>query len=170
MILDKSLLQEKIPLDPQTTAGSLHDTLATQGGTLILKTIETLETQSRTPQAQPLTGDFKLAPKLTKETHRIRWEQELPKIEALIRGLSPFQEHGQQLSPQQKNLLLKYLSVKILLENHHHETGALVVADKKIQIAHPSGWLLCEELQLPNKRRMTALELLNGYEFDVKTR
>lgn len=164
------LLQEKIPFDPQTTAGSLHDTIATQGGTLILKTIETLETQSRTPRAQPLTGDFKLAPKLTKENTRIRWEQELPKIEALIRGLSPYPGAWTTAITTTEEFTFKIFKAKILLENHHHETGTLVLANKKIQIAHPSGWLLCEELQLPNKRRMTALELLNGYEFDVKTR
>ena len=163
------LLQEKITLEPYATAGSLHDTLAARGGKLILKTIEVLETQSSTPQAQPITGNYNLAPKLTKENTRIHWEQELSKIEALIRGLSPYPGAWTTAITSKEEFTFKIFKAEILLENHRHENGALVVKNKKIKIAHTSGWLVCEELQLPNKRRMTAHELLNGYEFDEKT-
>ena len=36
----------------------------------------------------------------------------------------------------------------------------------EILIATKSGYLNCIELQLPNKKRMTAIALLNGYSFD----
>lgn len=163
------LLQEITPLEPNATAGSLHDTLAEQGGQLILKTIEVLETQSSTPQTQPITGNFIPAPKLTKENTQIQWEQELSKIEAFIRGLSPYPGAWTTAITSKEAFIFKIFKAKVLHENHQHKIGALVVAEKKIKIAHTSGWLVCEELQLPNKRRMTALELLNGYEFDEKT-
>ena len=40
-----------------------------------------------------------------------------------------------------------------------------VFADKKIKIAHKEGMLNLEELQLPNKKRMQAQALLNGFTF-----
>ena len=42
------------------------------------------------------------------------------------------------------------------------------IKDKKILIAHPSGFLNCKILQFPNKKQMSAIDLLNGSSFSNK--
>jgi len=64
---------------------------------------------------------------------------------------------------------MKIFSSKVEKTTHNFKNSQLIVKDKKILISHPEGFLVCEELQLPNKKRMTAIDLLNGYTFSDKT-
>ena len=41
-----------------------------------------------------------------------------------------------------------------------------IIEDEKIKIVHREGILIVEELQLPNKKRMHAQALLNGFTFE----
>ena len=52
------------------------------------------------------------------------------------------------------------------LEKHSFEIGKVHIDDKKIKIAHKEGMLIVGELQLPNKKRMQAQALLNGFTFE----
>ena len=56
----------------------------------------------------------------------------------------------------------------MVLENHHFNPKQVIIKDKKILIAHPSGFLNCKILQFPNKKQMNAVDLLNGYSFSNK--
>ena len=67
------LLQEKVDIETQDTAGSLHDKLAKKGSELICNTIRGILKGSITPQKQEEKGYEKAAPKLNKENIFIDW-------------------------------------------------------------------------------------------------
>ena len=46
----------------------------------------------------------------------------------------------------------------------------ILIKGDKIYITGAEGYLNCLEIQLPNKKRMTAKALLNGYKFDPNSR
>ena len=52
-----------------------------------------------------------------------------------------------------------------MIEKHSKKNGAVEIDNNKLKISHPEGFLIIEELQLPNKKRMNASDLLNGFKF-----
>lgn len=82
------LLQRRVPVGPEETAGELEARLAELGAELIVETIEGLLAGRIVPHAQPLEGT--LAPKLHKEDGRIRWEWNTLRIHNLVRGTNPW--------------------------------------------------------------------------------
>ena len=163
------LLQEKIQLEKGETAGSLHDKLASLGGKV---TIDTLETLQKGIEAQPqLTdGTEKDAPKLTKENTRIDWNKSLDEIEAHVNGLSPYPVAWTELYENEKTSRIKIYGVKVELCSHDYPQQRIVIENKQMKIAHSQGFLHCESIQMPNKRRMEVKDLLNGYSFDPMAR
>ena len=163
------LLQEKIQLDKGETAGSLHDKLASLGGKV---TIDTLEALQKGIEAQPqLTyGTEKDAPKLTKENTRIDWSKSLDEIEAHVNGLSHYPVAWTELCENEKTARIKIYRVKVELCSHDYPQQRIVIENKQMKVAHSQGFLHCESIQMPNKRRMEVKDLLNGYSFDAMAR
>lgn len=158
------LLKEEVSIEENETAGSLHDKLAPLGAKLILKTLDRIVV-NQTFVPQQLLGDEKEAPKLTKENTKIAWEKPLSYIDGLIRGLNPFPTAWIEIQNGEEQLKMKIFEATPLIEKHSQKIGAIEIEDKKIKISHPEGFLIIEELQLPNKKRMNASALLNGFEF-----
>lgn len=82
------ILQERITIGEQETAGELHDRLATLGAGVVVRTLALIEAGTAIPQPQ----DESLAcpaPKLTTETGHIVWSSEAQSIHNLVRGLAP---------------------------------------------------------------------------------
>lgn len=89
------LLQERILIDENETAGELHDKMKDVGAKLLVQTIEGLAagilhatSQSKIINQQPEI--LKNAPKIFTETTRIDWSETVDDIHNLIRGLSPY--------------------------------------------------------------------------------
>jgi len=158
------LLKEELAIDPMETVGSLHDKLAPLGASLILKTLDYIATNPN-PKPQLLTGDEKEAPKLTKENTKIDLEYTLKYIDGLVRGLNPYPVAWLEIQNGESVLKVKIFKASPIFEKHSFEVGRIFVDDKKIKIAHKEGMLTLDELQLPNKKRMQAQALLNGFTF-----
>lgn len=162
------LLQEKVVVEEQDTAGSLHDKVALKGSELICKTIKRIFESSISPQKQETKGTEKVAPKLNKENIFIHWDQPLEVIHAKIKGLSPYPGARSNWIEDQKVAVIKIFEAEILKEKHNFAPNQVIIKDKKILIAHPSGFLNCKILQFPNKKQMRAIDLLNGSSFSNK--
>jgi len=163
------LLQEKIQLENGETASSLHDKLASLGGKVTIGTLEALENGIEA-QPQLTDGTEKDAPKLTKENTRIDWNKSLDEIEAQINGLSPYPVAWTELCENEKTARLKIYSVKTELCSHDYPQQRIVIENKQMKVAHSQGFMICESIQMPNKRRMEVKDLLNGYSFDAMAR
>ncbi len=156
------LLQTTIPIDERETAGSLHDSLASLGGVLVVQTLDELE-KGITPTPQITDGTEKDAPKLNKANTRIDWSKSLKEIDALIRGLSPYPVAWTELGQGEKDLPMKIYASEIERCKHNFPSNRLIVEGKQLKVAHKEGFLCIKEVQLPNKRRMQTTDLLNGF-------
>lgn len=83
------LLQERISIRPEDTAGSLSVRLAEQGAELLVKTLRGIESGEVSPNPQD-HSKATLAPLLGKEAGEIDWTQPADRILNGIRGLDPW--------------------------------------------------------------------------------
>ena len=162
------LLQEKVEIEEQETAGSLHDKLAKKGSALICKTIKGILEGTISPQKQEIKGTEKAAPKLNKENVFIDWDQPLEAIQAKIKGLSPYPGARFNWIEENKTAVIKIFEAEIVKENHPFEPKQVIIEDKTIRVAHPTGFINCKVLQFPNKKKMSVIDLLNGSSFSNK--
>lgn len=159
------LLQKEIPINEEDTVGLLHDALLSLGAPLIVETLVGLMNNSLQPMQQQLSGDEKEAPKLTSENTRINWNDSLKVIINKIRGLSPYPGAWSKYSNEEEEGRVKIFKANPVYMTHTKSIGQICVIDGEILIATKEGYLNCSEIQLPNKKRMTAQALLNGYSF-----
>ena len=160
------LLQTTVSIDQRETAGSLHDSLATLGGDLVLQTLDKIA-HGITPTPQKTNGSEKEAPKLNKLNTRINWYNSLDEIDALIRGLSHYPVAWTEFVQEETILPMKIYASEIELTQHNFPLNQLVVEGKQLKVAHTNGFLCIKEVQLPNKKRMLATDLLNGFQFSA---
>jgi methionyl-tRNA formyltransferase len=161
------LLQEKIPIGEDETAGELHDKLKELGAEVLVKTITGLAsgTLEKIPQSQILnqgTEVAKHAPKIFKETGQIEWNKSVDDIHNLIRGLSPFPGAFTYLNQK----LLKIYRSEKEYQTSASSPGRFETDSKTfLKFACNDGFLRVEELQLEGKKRMHVDEFLRGYKF-----
>lgn len=165
------LMQEKVAIGPDETAGELHDRLMVTGAGLVVETLNGLVSGSLTPVSQDLPipdrGELKLAPKLHKSDTSIDWNRDTQTIYNQIRGLNPYP--GVFSALRLKNgtsLSVKIGSAKI----SDDPTGDLpepgsVESDSKRQmkIATLNGYIKILTLQPASKKMMNVAEFLNGW-------
>ena len=158
------LLQEKISIDHNENAGSLHDKLAIIGKNLIIKTIDLFPLKFK-PKKQIIIGNENIAPKLTRENTKIDWSNTLEDIYNKIRGLSPFPGAWTFLVNGKENIIFKIFKAStepLIDENADNE---IIVIKKNLFVKHSDGLLKLEIVQLPNKKIMQTSSLLNGFSF-----
>ncbi|MEO6133799.1 MAG: methionyl-tRNA formyltransferase, partial [Ginsengibacter sp.] len=88
------LFQEKIKIEEDDTAGTVHDKMMKTGAQLLLHTLDELAAGNTSETRQPetdLTGEeLKHAPKIFTETCEIDWNNNIDTTYNFIRGLSPY--------------------------------------------------------------------------------
>ena len=84
------ILQKKINLDQNITAGQLHNLMIHDGIEIVNKTINSIDEDNVQLIYQSKKDEFKAAPKLNKELQKINWQKSIIEIHNKIRGLSPF--------------------------------------------------------------------------------
>jgi len=156
------ILQDNCAIGEEDTAGTLHDKLMVQGARLVLRTVRLIEQGEVTTSSQKNTDINKEAPKITKETCRVDWNQPVKKVYDQIRGLSPYPTAWTTLLNGDAEIYLKIYSVSYTREAHTLETGRIVSDKKSIRVATPGGYIELLEIQLPGKRKMEVQEVLNG--------
>lgn len=152
------ILQARVPIGEETTAGELHDTLADVGAELVLHTVRMIETGkvSPTPQDSTLASD---APKIFKDNCRINWNMRADDVHNFIRGLSPrpcaFTIHN--------GIMLKIYRSRIVSRESSEPPGKVLSARDRLIIASTGGSVELLELQQEGRKRLQAAEFLMGY-------
>ena len=165
----KLLLQKTVDLEESETAGSLHDKLADLGGQLLEETLNALEEGIEARAQQPKGSEY-AAPKLNRDNTRIDWAKSLKEIDAFIRGLSPYPAAWTILEEDGDEKVMKLFAIATEFIVHNDNPLSILVDDKTLKIAHPQGYVRCLSIQLPNKRRLSARDLLNGFQFKPNAR
>lgn len=162
------LMQEKIAIGENETAGELHDRLMERGAQLVLQTVIGLENREIQPVAQDTLINaeehagrgLRTAPKLFKEDCRIDWTEAPGQIHNQIRGLSPYPTAFTTLNGKQ----LKIFKSRPVMQTHNEATGNFSTDQKTyLKVAAKGGFVYLEELQLEGKKRMAVQEFLKGY-------
>ncbi len=172
------LFQEKMPIGEDETAGEVHDRMMLLGAQLVLKTVRAIEQGGYVLQKQ----DESLAchaPKIFHETCEINFNQTTERVHNFVRGLSPFPGawsvvyHPLTLSdgtPWQstswekvQGVELKVFSTKKEVALHGFAPGHFITDGKKtLKVAASDGFVHLLELQLQGRKRLGAVDFLNG--------
>lgn len=164
------ILQEKIKIEDEDNAGTVHDKLMNVGSGLVLKTVQAIEEDNviESPQSTVDRPQLKHAPKIYKETCLIDWHTSALEIHNLIRGLSPYPSAFTHLDGK----VLKIFAARISPINSREavDSGLLSMdlsTDNKTYLSFKcaDGWLDILELQLEGKKRMKVDEFLRGHKF-----
>lgn len=164
------IIQEEIPIEPDDTAGSLHDKLMLLGAHLVIRTVQLIETNTVRRKKQDSGKDLKTAHKIHKDSCRIDWEKPANDIYNHIRGLSPYPAAWTILENGEESVPIKIYKAKIKTEKHQLPTGTLEYTKKEIYVAVKNGFIEVSELQLPGKRRMQVRDVLNGLNLEKNAR
>jgi len=159
------ILNSEITIEPDETAGQLHDRLMVLGSTTVIDTLKVIENGNVTTTIQEDDAEIKTAYKLNKENCKIDWTRSGSEINNLIRGLSPYPASWCYLKDQNEELNIKIYEAKLISEPHAYETGKIISTKKEIKIAIKDGFIQLLSLQFPGKKRMLASEILNGVSF-----
>lgn len=83
------ILNQKMEIGDEETAGELHDRMMALGAETIVDTVELIRNGNAAPHPQP-HQELKNAPKISKQDGLIDYDQPIDKIHNLIRGMSPY--------------------------------------------------------------------------------
>ncbi len=153
------LLQERIPIAPDDTAGSLAPKLAELGGRLLVETIARLKAGTIAPIVQD-HSQATMAPLLKKEDGLIDWTLPAKAIANRIRGLTPW-PGAYTFSGAERWTISKAAASTGKAAG---QPGRIVgVTKDAIQVATGDGLLAITEIQPANSRRMTVTQYLTGH-------
>lgn len=155
------LLQERVPIEPDDTAGTLSAKLAAVGGRLLVETIRQLK--AGTLKAQPQDhSQATMAPLLQKEDGLIDWKLSAVQIANRVRGLSPWP--GAFTFADQERWTIWRARAFPEASAHDAPPGTIIAATKEaLHVATGAGTLAIMELQPANSRRMTVQQYLAGH-------
>ncbi len=151
------LLQREIVLSAGETTASLQEKLAPLGADLLLETLAGIAAGTVAPKAQDETAAT-YAPMIKKEDGLIDWSLPAAVIERRVRGFMPWPTAYTHFD----GALLKIHRARVV-ESEKALPGEVVRADRSgLWVAAGAGALALEEVQLENRKRVSAAEFLNG--------
>jgi methionyl-tRNA formyltransferase len=146
-------MAERVPIQPDMTAGDLHDALARLGADLMLRAIAAAERGSLALTLQPETG-VTYATKISKDETRIDWTKPWKQVHDHIRGLSPYPGAWFEIGG---------VRVKALRSTRGEGGGAPGTAlDDSLTIACGDGAVRLTRVQGAGRKPMAAEEFLRG--------
>lgn len=164
------LLQEKVSIGEEETAGELHDQLMHAGAGLIVKTLlqladGTLKEQPQTDLVAQENLVIRHAPKIFTETCKIDWNKSVETIFNLIRGLSPYPGAFTYLDGK----MLKVYRAEKEICVQKEEIGSYKSNGKSfLKFACSDGFIAVTDIQLEGKKRMLVEDFLRGYRMNER--
>jgi methionyl-tRNA formyltransferase len=160
------LLQQKIEIGDTETAGELHDRMKVIGAELLLETVSRLAQRNlpETPQADVSFIIDKMplyhAQKISTETCKINWEQNVNDVYNLIRGLSPYPAAFTFLNGKK----LKIFRAGKEITSTKEQPGQYISDNKSyLKFSCKDGYVVVKELQLEGKKKMNVEDFLRGW-------
>lgn len=157
------LLQERLPINVEDTAGTLSTRLAELGGRLLIKTITQLKAGTLVPRQQD-HSQATLAPLLKKEDGVIDWAMSAMAIANRVRGLTPW-PGAYTFAGKERWTIWR---AEAIAEQVNGLPGTVTQVTKdSVHVATGNGVLILREVQPANRRRMTVSEYLAGHPISV---
>ncbi|CBE68947.1 MAG: methionyl-tRNA formyltransferase [Candidatus Methylomirabilis oxygeniifera] len=153
------LMQQREPIGPRDTAGTVGERLAVIGSQLLCQAIDQVARKTVHPIPQD-EGLATYAPKLTVGDTHLDWARDARILDCLIRGLCPVP--GAATSFEGRRVKVLEATVEAVVDP---SPGTVCAVDQKkgILIAARSGGLWLAQVQPENRRVMTAAAFASGY-------
>ncbi|WP_137931403.1 methionyl-tRNA formyltransferase [Mesorhizobium comanense] len=156
-------LVEKCAIDPDMTAGELHDRLMGIGAALIVEALAGLERNTLTFAPQTAEG-VTYARKIDKSETRVDWTRPAVEVHNHIRGLSPFPGAWCEIDiggrQERLKLLRSTLSDDLSRPEDLGESGGIL--DDRLTVACGAGAVRLVEVQRAGGKPAAASEFLRG--------
>jgi methionyl-tRNA formyltransferase len=153
-------------IQPTDTAGDLLERLAISGAALLSATLDGIGDGTLTPRPQPADG-VSIAPKITVEEARVRWELPAPVVERRIRAVTPNPGAWTMID----DLRIKLGPVQIDADAPESlPPGTIHVDRKSVWIGTGSEPVRLGQIQPPGKKLMNAVDWARGARLDAAAR
>ena len=156
------LLQARVKIGADETAGELHNTLSEVGAEMVLQTVRLIELG----KAQPRMQNDSLAcpaPKIFKNDCRIDWKKSSQQVHDFIRGLSP---HPASWTTHNGKTIKMYRT-KITEAQSYTSGIVLRRTNDTLLVGTGNGAVSILEIQQEGKRRLGVEEFLRGYAIEA---
>ena len=182
----KIIFQQTMSIEPDETAGELHDRMLIESPEIVLATIRFLASGEipQNPHLQlvnaPQPADvsaYPSAPKILKDDCQISWNNPSVKIFNQIRGLSPYPAAFTVLqNSHQEKFHIKIFKATLLSTDESHQwvpygqlfqPGDVITDGRKYLIVKTlDGFLKIIVVQLQGKKRLNIEEFLRGFRME----
>lgn len=152
------LLQSKVRIEENDTAGILHDKLMDIGAKLVVQTIQGLLNNTIESRAQDSNGSS-LAPKIFREDCKINFNMSSSEVHNFIRGLSPYPGAWAIVNKKE----IKIYKGEIGLPQRGLLPGSILTDNHSyFSIATSDGSYKILELQIPGRKKMNVIDFIRG--------
>jgi methionyl-tRNA formyltransferase len=161
------LLSRETVIEPDETAGSLHDRLMEIGAGLAVETAAGLYAGRLKPVPQTATGEtLRPAPRIFPADTVIHWKEPAAKVHNFIRGLSPYPGAMTILHRGNRSFRLKILEGR--LRNEIRDIpGTISITDRdRLSVSCLNGGIEILTLVPEGRKKMTASEFLRGFDIE----
>lgn len=166
-VIDRATL----PIGPDENAGSLHDRMMERGASLLLETVNKIESGKAEGKPQDaLSGNAPQpsAPKIFRDDCRIDWSRPATEVHNHIRGLSPYPSAFTEFAEKDGTIIpLKIHAAKLTNTPATAAPGTFFPEGDTLTVNTGEGQITVTELQAPGKKRMATADYLRGYTFPV---
>jgi methionyl-tRNA formyltransferase len=143
-------------IEPNETAGDLHDRLAALGATTLVTTLQGLDAGTLASTPQPETG-ITHAPMLDRSEGSVDFDRPAREVHDRIRGLHPWPGIAVQWEGQRLKLSASRVSER------EGQAGEILAIEDAVLVGCATGSVWLETLQGEGKRAMTAAEFARGH-------
>lgn len=158
------IMNERISIGEDETAGELHDRLKVMGAGLVVKTIRAIREGKLTLKEQPTDETaLKSAPRLFREHCFINWNRSARDVHNHIRGLSPYPGAFSEINMDGSEKEIKILRSKIADDVSDVNAGDVrIINNRRFLVACIDFFVEIIQLQPSGKKAMTAEEFIRG--------
>ncbi|MCA1751079.1 MAG: methionyl-tRNA formyltransferase [Cryomorphaceae bacterium] len=164
-VIDRATL----PIGTDENAGSLHDRMMERGASLLLNTVNKIESGKAEGQPQDaLSGKEPQpsAPKIFRDDCRIDWSRSATEVHNHIRGLSPYPSAFTEFTEKDGTIIpLKIHTARLTNTPATGAPGSFFPEGDTLTVNTGEGQISVIELQAPGKKRMATADYLRGYTF-----
>lgn len=154
---------------PIDTAGDLLERLAVSGAALLATTLDGIEDGALTPVPQPTDG-VSIAPKITVEQARVRWDLPAEVVERRIRAVTPNPGAWTLIGDLRVKLGPVYLDTDDQSLPNPLAPGDIHVDRRSVRVGTASGAVRLGQVQAPGKKLMNAVDWARGARLEATAR
>lgn len=155
----KILIQERVPISPDETGGSLHDKLMHIGAEVTRQTIEGLDAGTLIPKSQTVEEPIRYATKIFKEDRFLSFQNSSARQLALrVRAMSPYPAAFGVLGSEE----VKIYAVEEQAPLIGKAPGEIEQKGRRLMVQCKEGSLELLEVQFSSKKRTKVADYLLG--------